>query len=564
MREKCEGKMRRRTLAVLVLIATGILFLLAKSSSAQRQSDLGPQSQRGATGADWPSHYGTNLAWRYSNLFQINTANVKRLLPAWNFQTGDYQVGLQSTPIVIDGVLYLSAMDDVFALDGATGRLNWQYKYQPVPGATVGRNFGVAVGDGKVFIGTADAHVVALDARTGHEVWKVAADDWSSCRCGIQAAPLLVKDKVIVGERGPRGRVSAFNARTGQLEWRFYTIPGPGEKGNESWAGDSWKNGNGNPWMTGSYDSDLNLVYWGVGDSTPAFYGAGREGSNLYTESVVALDAETGKLRWYYQEIPHDVWDYDAGWEMILMDREVSGRMRKLLVQFAKSGFAFVLDRETGELVKAYPYVDNINFVKGINEKGELQGRNEPVEDEVTLICPGNIGGSSWNQSAYSPRTGWAYVPALEMCNDLQIGPPAKYGGMGGSFVFNAPPGHDTAYSHLDAVDPVTGKRQWTYPYKFDLFASILATAGDLVMTGDPEGYFFALDARTGNKLWSFQTGAGNRGSPITYIAGGRQYIAVPTGWTQVGDLTTGIWPEAATWRHGSTLVVFALPEDSK
>ena len=216
--------------------------------------------------------------------------------------------------------------------------------------------------------------------------------------------------------------------------------------------------------------------------------------SKLYSDSIVALDADTGKLRWYYQEIPHDIWDQDASWELLLMDRPVNGKMRKLVVQFSKAGYTFVLDRETGELLNVYPYAESNNWVKGISPKGELIGRNDPVPGKTTKICPTVGGVKNWNQVAYSPRTELVYVPAVEMCNDLTLAP-ASVNGQTGSYtwVFTAPPGHATAYSHLDAIEPITGKKQWTYPYKFQIFASILTTAGDLMFTGDPEGHFFAL-----------------------------------------------------------------------
>lgn len=559
-----RSRMKALFRVLLSFIALAICFLGSGNSSAQNPSTNESQVSEGSAGADWPSHGGTSLSWRYSSLSQINTRNVRNLVPVWVFQTGDYQSGLQSTPIVVNGVLYVSAFDDVFAIEGATGKLIWQYKHEPLPGLSVGRNFGVAVADGKVFLGTRDAHVVALDQKTGDVVWSVAADDAASCRCSIQAAPLVVRDKIIVGESGTRGRISAFNIKSGHLEWRFYTIPAPGEKGHETWAeGDAWKTGSVPAWTTGSYDPELNLVYWGAGDLLPVFYGGRREGANLYSDSILALDADSGKLRWYYQELPHDVWDYDATWENVLIDRQIGGRMRKLLVQFSKSGFTFVLDRETGELLKTYPYIENYNWVKGIDEKGQLIGRNEPVEGKINLICPGNIGAKSWNQTAYSPRTQLIYVPALEMCNNLTVNSHDS-GLFGGTFVFNAPPGRATPFSHLDAVDPISGQRVWTYHYEFELMASILATAGDLVFTGDPEGYFFALDARNGKKLWSYQTGAGHRGSAVTYMVGGRQYIATPTGWTSTANLPAGNWPESSKWRSGSSLFVFALPEEGK
>jgi alcohol dehydrogenase (cytochrome c) len=377
----------------------------------------------------------------------------------------------------------------------------------------------------------------------------------------IQAAPLIEKHKVIVGESGPRGHLTAFDTETGHMAWRFYTVPGAGEKGVETWPGDTWKKGGINMWQTGSYDPELNLVYWGTGDS----HRGDVSFSNLYSDSIVALDGDTGKLRWYYQEIPHDTWDQDASWELVLMDRPVNGKMRKLVVQFAKAGYTFVLDRETGELLNVYPYAESNNWVKSISPKGELIGRNDPVPGKTTNICPTVGGVKNWNQVAYSPRTGLVYVPAVEMCNDLTLAPASTYEQTGAyTWVFTAPPGHPTAYSHLDAIEPITGKKLWTYPYKFQIFASILTTAGDLMFTGDPEGHFFALDARSGKELWSFQTGAGNRGSPVTYMVGGRQYIATPTGMGHVGFYNSGVWPEVSKWRYGSTLVVFALPEESK
>ena len=305
-------------------------------------------AQDGATQANWSYHGGTQFAWRYSALDQINKSNVKNLAPVWAFQTGDYEMGLQSTPIVVDGVLYLStSRSQVWALDAVTGRVVWHYKY-PLPRVTTPygpQNRGVAVGDGKVYLGTYDDNLIAIDQKDGHEVWRVSLDDIRQCGCTITAAPLVVKDKVIVGGAGGdsahRGYLTAVSMKSGRVAWRFYTIPGPGEKGHETWKGDSWKFGGGATWMTGSFDPGLNLVYWGVGnaasdlDPTARYTGEG-EGANLYTASVVALDADTGKLKWYHQEVPKDVWDYDSAYECVLIDREVRGRMRKLLVHINK------------------------------------------------------------------------------------------------------------------------------------------------------------------------------------------------------------------------------------
>jgi alcohol dehydrogenase (cytochrome c) len=541
-----------------------------------------PAQDAGATHADWPHYGGTDFAWRYSALDQINKQNVKALTPAWLFQTGDYAENLQATPIVQDGVMYLiTARAHVFALDAATGREIWNYKYPEGPRSVPGfvGNRGVDVGDGKVFFGTKDNYVVALDQKTGRLVWRVNVDDVQQCSCNISAAPLVVKDKVIVGgtngDGAHRGYITAFSTKTGRLAWRWYVIPGPGEKGHETWKGDSWKFGGGSPWLTGSYDPALNLVYWGTGNAAADFYDADRivpgadksKDANLYTASVVALDPDTGKLRWYHQEVHDDVWDYDSAYEVLLMDREIRGQMRQVLVHMNKSGMTSVLDRATGELLRVFSVPDLQTWITGITEDGKLVGRNEPPLGKTTWICPSAAGAKSWNSMAYSPRTGLLYVPVNELCSNVTPNNNAPEEGqnyMNGDFPVMLPPGRST-YSHVDAWDPVTAKRLWTVPYKYVLLASMLATAGDLVFTGNPEGEFFALDAKSGDKLWSYQTGAGNRGGSVAYSVNGRQYVATTTGWhsSVVGGAVQALFPDQ-DWRLGSTLVVFALPEGSR
>ncbi|HTC87701.1 MAG TPA: PQQ-dependent dehydrogenase, methanol/ethanol family [Bryobacteraceae bacterium] len=553
---------------------TLLIFLLALSSA--------PAQDAGATHADWPHYGGTEFSWRYSALDQINKQNVKALTPAWLFQTGDYAENLQATPIVQDGVMYLiTARAHVFALDAATGREIWNYKYPEGPRSVPGfvGNRGVDVGDGKVFFGTKDNYVVALDQKTGRQVWRVNVDDVHQCSCNISAAPLVVKDKVIVGgtngDGAHRGYITAFSTKTGRLAWRWYVIPGPGEKGHETWKGDSWKFGGGSPWLTGSYDPSLNLVYWGTGNAAADFYDADRmvvgadksKDANLYTASVVALDPDTGKLRWHHQEVHDDVWDYDSAYEVLLMDREIRGQMRQVLVHMNKSGMTSVLDRATGELLRVFSVPDLQTWITGITEDGKLVGRNEPPLGKATWICPSAAGAKSWNSMAYSPRTGLLYVPVNELCSNVTPNNNAPVEGqnyMNGDFPVILPPGRST-YSHVDAWDPVTAKRLWTVPYKYVLLASMLATAGDLVFTGNPEGEFFALDAKNGDKLWSYQTGAGNRGGSVAYSVNGRQYIATTTGWhsSVVGGAVQALFPDQ-DWRLGSTLVVFALPEGSR
>jgi alcohol dehydrogenase (cytochrome c) len=531
--------------------------------------------QDGATRENWPHYLGTYQAWRYSALDQINRSNVAKLVPVFVFQTGDEKGGLQATPIVIDGVIYLSSSQNrVFAIDGATGKEIWQYRYElPRDFATFYGpwNRGVAVGHGRVFMGTLDNHVVALDQKTGRELWKVNVEDANQCGCNITGAPLVVKDMVVVGVTGGdsahRGYLNAFDVNTGRQRWRFWTIPGPGEPGNDTWLGDSWKYGGGATWMTGSYDPQLNLIYWSVGNPAADFYGEARKGANLYTDSVVALNADTGKLVWYHQQVPHDVWDFDTAYENILFDAPVKGKMRKLLLNVNKGGVVFVVDRTNGEFVAGYPIVKHINWITGISETGELLGRNEPPIGKPTFICPAIGGGRQWNQAAYSPKTGLLYTTALEWCQEITAQPEEPREGQtffGGSFEMRHPK-TEKAYSHLDAIDPITGKAKWSYRSTYPLLASVLATAGGLVFSGDPEGNFFALDADTGKKLWSFQTGSGHRGSSVTYSVNGRQYLATPSGWgSAVAGLLPQLWPEAERFRTGSTLFVFALAEGAK
>jgi alcohol dehydrogenase (cytochrome c) len=558
--------------------------LLAAATCALAQTAPAQTSDFGATHADWPSYGGTVYSWRYSALDQVNTNNVKQLAPAWIFQTGDYGENLQATPIVIDGVMYIITPHlNVFALNAATGSLIWHYSYgAPQPGRPGGMNFvqnrGVAVGAGKVFFGTTDHNLVALDAKTGKEEWRVAVDDNKQCGCDITAAPLVAGDKVIVGETGGdaahRGYLTAFSTKTGRLAWRWYVIPGPGEKGHETWKGDSWKLGGGAPWMTGSYDPELNLVYWGTGNAGGDFNDEARlpEGQkgktnlNLYTASVVALDVNTGKLRWYHQEVPDDLWDFDSAYECILIDRPINGRMRKLLVHMNKSGLTSVMDRETGEFIGAFVPTEVTTWISGVTEDGKLVGRREPQAGKVVDVCPSAAGAKSWNSMAYSPRTGFVYMPINEVCNDLTSSSTEAQEGRfhaNGGFSMKLPPNR-TTYSHIDAWDPVTRKKIWSVPYKYILLASMLATGGDLVFTGTPEGDFLALNARTGQKLWTYQTGAGIRSSPISYSVGGRQYIAVPTGWQKsITGTQLALFP-GQDWRLGSTMIVFALPEGSK
>jgi alcohol dehydrogenase (cytochrome c) len=560
-----------------IMAAISFTSALACSGPHAVAQDLTPLShapavRTDAPAASWPTYGGNDSAWRFSQLSQINTTNVQKLTPAWAFQTGKVDGGFSCTPIVVDGVVYITSPGNrVFAIDAANGNELWHYYYQlPKTQALIYGpvNRGVALGGGLVVMGTLDNHIVALNQKTGKEVWNIDIEDVRTCGCNITGAPLVVKDKVLIGVTGGdsahRGYINAFFLSNGHRAWHFWTIPGPGEKGHETWAGDSWKVGGGATWLTGSYDAELNLVYWGVGNPAADFYGGNREGTNLYTDSVVALDADSGALKWYYQEIPHDVWDWDSAYECVLIDAVVQGKPRKLLVHPNKGGYVWVLDRTNGEFVTAWPFVENVNWITGIDAHGKLLGRKPSPSDPSELVCPSVSGGRSWNHAAFHPGTGFFYTAASEWCQTLVVNKEDPHNGetyFGGQYSFKKPP-RGQAGGHLDAYDPVTGKRQWSYRSKYPLLASVLATGGGLIFSGDPEGNFFALDAHTGAKLWSFQTGSGNRGSPVTFSVAGKQYVAVPSGW---GGAAAGafpqLWPEEEDFPAGATLFVFALPD---
>ena len=563
---------RKPTTFVRTLI--GMLMAALVLSAGPSSTEIGSQRliDAAAEPQNWLTYGGTYNAWRYSPLDQINQSNVANLVPKWVFQTGMSNGGFSCTPLVADGVMYITSPSNrVFAIDAVTGKERWHYYYDAPKefGLLYGPwNRGVAIGHGLVYMGTIDNHLVALDIDTGEEVWNVNIENWEECGCNITGAPIVVKDKVVVGVTGGdsahRGYLNAFDAKTGKHVWRFWTIPGEGEEGNDTWLGDSWKYGGGATWLTGSYDAELNLLYWGVGNPAADFYGEERLGTNLYTDCIVALDADSGELQWHYQEIPHDVWDWDAAYECVLMDLPVDGKERKLLINPNKGGYTFVLDRVTGEFINAWRIADNINWISGIDENGKLLDRFEPEVGVEEVVCPAIGGGRSWNHAAYSPKTGLFYQTGIEWCQTLTVekqepDPGAEF--LGGLFELTATPSGDQG-SHFDAYDPVTGEKRWSYKSKYPLLASAVATGGNLVFTGDPEGNFIAFDAESGKVLWTFNTGSGHRGSPITYAVDGTQYIAVPAGWgSAVAGIMPQLWPETEDFPGGSALFVFALKQ---
>jgi alcohol dehydrogenase (cytochrome c) len=510
------------------------------------------------------TYYGAYNGQRFSALEQITAKNVSALKPAWVFQAG--VIGLvanpatysfEAAPIVIDGVMFVSGWDGyVWALDAAGGDLLWQYKHSvplDVPLCCGNVNRGVAVANGKVYVATANGHLVALDATNGKPVWQRVFVD---VRAGESAtlAPLVVKDIVIVGssgaEFGVRGHIDAFDLETGQRRWRRYNVPKPGEPGSETWRGEAWATGGGSAWITGSYDPELDTLYWGTGNPGPDFDGSVRPGANHYTSSVVALDPDDGLLRWHYQWTPHDVWDYDGVNENILFD--LNGR--KLLAHFDKNGYLFILDRTDGKLVRATKF--------GRATWGDIDPATGKVEvkltptPEGTLICPGPAGLKEWPHAAFSPRTNLLYTPVVEACGVFKLRPSEFREGMpywGG----DASVVGQEQWGHVKAFDPATGKEVWSWRNDHPIVSSVLTTGGDLVFVGTPRGEFVALHARSGEELWRFQTGSGIHSNPVSYSVKGKQYVAVPTGW---GGWVEGYAPEMYGAPRGTALFVFALP----
>lgn len=514
---------------------------------------------------NWLTYYGTYDGQRYSALDEINTGNVKSLRPAWVFQYGD--IGLQATPatysfeatpIVVDGVMYVSGWDGlVWAFDAATGQLLWQYKHAiPIdtPLCCGNLNRGVAVANGKVFVVTANGHLLALDAVTGKPSWDTV---WCDVRAGESAtvAPLVVKGLVIVGssgaEYGVRGHIDAFNRETGERVWRRYAVPKPGEPGSETWskAGESWARGGGSAWVTGSYDPDLNLVYWGTGNPSPDFDGSVRPGANLYTSSVLAFAPEDGSFKWHYQWTPHNVWDYDGMNENILFDQDG----RKLLAHFDKNGYLFILDRTNGKFVRAAKFA-RVSWGAINPETGEVAISKTPDRGGVEIL-PGPAGAKEWPHAAYSPKTGLLYTPVAEAAAVFKVTTVKFREGL--SYWAGDAKVVGENWGAVKAFDPKTGREVWSAKNEHPMVASVLATAGDLVFTGKPTGEVVAYHAATGELLWEFQTGSGIHSSPITYRVNGKQYLAVPTGW---GGWIEGFAPGLFGGSRGNALFVFALP----
>jgi alcohol dehydrogenase (cytochrome c) len=506
--------------------------------------------------ADWLTYHGTYKSWHYSGLDQINTSTVKNLKVAWSHATPKSTRGLQTFPLVVDGVLYYSgAYNQIFALDGASGDLIWAYK-QKLDDDLVSKqthspyNRGIAIGDGNIYMGTLDGKLVAVDMKTGKQKWETPLVDSKKLTVGFTGAPLFVNGKVIIGSQGGewpyRGPIFGVDAATGKTAWTFFTVGG--NDGTETdqrktWGGDSWKTGGGGGWMAGGYDPATNTVYWGTANPAPLYDWGGadwktkgaRPGDNLYTTSVLALDPDSGKLKSYHQELPHDAWDFDSSvGEFVMIERDG----KSYVVHPNKGGFVFVYDKQL-KIQNVWRGVKNINFVKDIDPKtGELIGRRDMAEGKHSALCPFIAGGYSWNAGSYNPGTGLYYKVGNEWCMDLDVVKttpvlePMAQLNIGSNFTVNkVNPDGSKAHGHVSARDPITGAMKWEVKYAEPPLASLLSTKGNLVFVPDARGYLRALDAASGKELWTHNNGQGHNGGIISYMAKGKQYIAVATGW---------------------------------
>ena len=539
----------------LILCATGLLWFSAGLRGQVTNVAYERLLNADAEPHNWLMYNGNYFSTRHSSLHQITPSNVKDLELKWVFQSQSTHA-FQATPLVVDGVMYLTQPpNDIVALDAETGRVYWVYQHVPSPDARpcCGLvNRGLAILGSTLFMATVDSFLIAVDAISGAPLWKVkvaeAAEGYA-----MTLAPLIVKDKVITGvaggEFGVRGFVAAHDARTGKETWRFYTIPAPGEPGHETWGPggdpDGWKRGGAPVWLTGSFDPELNLTYWGTGNPAPSYADFQRPGDNLYASSVIALDADTGELKWHFQFTPHDPYDFDAVQIPVLVDSNWNGTARKLMFWANRNGFYYVLDRQTGQFLLGRPFV-RVNWASGLDMRGRPIQTPQP---EGMPTYPGGQGATNWYSPSYSPRTRFMYYSIWENNGRVMGRVPTDYRA-GRTFTGGAHrspiPGADVApplqRGHINtwtevlgkgaviAMDPLTGVQKWKFDTHDTNTGGILTTASDLLFVGGREGYYHALDARSGALLWRVTVGAQTPAGSITYEVGDRQFVAIAAG----------------------------------
>jgi alcohol dehydrogenase (cytochrome c) len=487
--------------------------------------------------SSWLTYSGDYSGQRHSPLKQITPENAHRLSAHWTFQTETTARGrgFESTPLVVDGVMYVTGPNGfAWALDARSGRPFWRYRRELPANLTYGasapvnRGFGILAD--RLFLTTLDAHLVALDTKTGNVLWDIELADYKAGHSATMA-PLVVKDKVIVGISGgdypTRGFLDAYDPTNGKRIWRFYTVPGAGEPGSETWPAspELLARGGGATWVTGSYDPELNTLYWGTGNPNPDYYGEDRKGENLYTCSLIAIDADTGKLKWHYQFTPHDLHDWDSNHVPVLADLVIGGQRRKVVMVANRNGFFYVLDRVTGKVLLGKPFTDT-------TWARELGPDGHPIvlNDGSKGCLPDNWGGTVFMPPSFDPALGLFFVTARETCATFV---PEKQVIAPGRFSLSGTVRRDLAkaYGALRAIDAATGERRWEFKFATPSFGGVLSTASGVVFDGDNEGNFMAFDARTGANLWHYQTGSPLwGGSPITYMLDGRQYVVVGSG----------------------------------
>src|SRR5882762_4739263 len=482
---------------------------------------------------NWLTYSGDYAGRRFSPLDQINPGNARTLVAKWVYQTAGTGK-LETTPLVVDGILYATGQDNrAFALDARTGRPIWLYQRQlpsdirPCCGHV---NRGVAILGDKVFLGTLDAHVSALDSKTGSVIWDVSAFDYK-LGYSFTAAPLAVKDLIVLGvsggEYGIRGFIDAYDATTGERKWRFYTVPGPGEPGHDTWEGDSWKVGGAPAWNTGTYDPSTNQLFWPTGNPAPSNRGEGRAGDNLYSNSLLALNADTGKLNWYFQYTKHDEHDWDATQVPVMIDTG----SKHLIAQANRNGFFYVIDRASGKLLAANAY-GKITWSDSKDAEGRpVANKGAKPTPEGHTVCPGALGATNWMAPTYDPQTGLFYVTAREQCDIFSTAPQPYEAGHAyyGSAYFPSDEA-EPYWGGLRAIDPATGQMKWEFRHPSPSWSGALSTAGGVVFTGDAEGNFIALDAQSGKALWHFEMGGEVYASPMAFAVDGKQYVAIAAG----------------------------------
>ena len=501
--------------------------------------DVTPQAMLAKAGENWLSYHGDYTGQRFTRLNQITPSNVGNLKTQWVFHVRDVS-DMEVTPVVSGGVMFVTAANDAYALDARTGRTIWHYSRPITEGliddASSHHNRGVALWHSRLFMETDNAHLLCLDARSGHLLWDVAYAPQDNKNYGATSAPLVVKDKVIVGtsggDDGVRGFVVAFNAETGKEAWRFWTIPAPGEPGNESWPGQMYLRGGATTWMPGTYDPELNLIFWGTSNPAPDFDGGPRPGDDLYTDCVLAIDPDTGKLKWHFQFTPHDLYDYDATESPVLVDANYKGQPRKLLVQANRNGFLYVLDRTNGAFLSAIQFADKVTWASGIDAKGRPILTGKIPSAEGTEVCPSFAGATNWYSPSYNPEQNRLYFLALQDCGTFFLKPEAF---AEGRTYYATGVRHSRAVKSgkkLLAYDLATNKIVWEYQLvgERDSSAGTLSTASGLVFFGDNAQALEAIDTATNKPLWYFTMGQSIHASPMSYSILGKQYVAIAAG----------------------------------